>query len=379
MIDGRVCYGIRYTAVLNKLHIHPVAIDLSDGLAATAVQMTSRRGVCMVRDAVRQTLTPTDSATESDAQEIAFVREALRRPAFKGKSVALLPPLDTMLSYPLHVVPGKQETLEAAIVREAAVALDAPLDEMMIDFASVRADPSGDQGTHSVLLVAISRADVERHMRLVKQAGGVLESIDFAATALIRIHSASTRLSANPVLLCHLGSSRTVIVVADADGIVAHRNLSWGTGRLIRKLVDNIELGGRERDADFLIRKHGVREALGPDAQDARGNRDAGTAGPVAQLLVPLVDELVHELHNITAYVRSQAANVSFDGLWLYGDGACVGGLDRYVASELALETTAPDPLQAVKPPVGTGGPLPDDGAPFAMGLGLAMRKVQWL
>jgi Tfp pilus assembly PilM family ATPase len=56
-----------------------------------------------------------------------------------------------------------------------------------------------------------------------------------------------------------------------------------------------------------------------------------------------------------------------------------VGGLDGYIAAELGMEVTAVNPLQAIGFQDPANAPQPADGAPFALGLGLGMRRVRWL
>jgi type IV pilus assembly protein PilM len=302
----------------------------------------------------------------------------LRNRTFKGKSVALLPPLNTVLSYPLRVAVGKQETLEAAIVREAQGVLEFPLEEAIVDYASIRPDPAGEEGSHVVLLLVMRREDVERHLRLVKQAGGVLESVESVATALIRIHAVLAPLDANPVLLCSVGRTGSSVVVASREGIVAHRNLHWGTQGLAEKLVENLKLEGKQRDADFLLRKHGLLHAI--PAQEGAGERESrGTSGTVAQILAPLVDEFAHALHKITGYVRSLAANVVFGGAFLYGNGARVGGLSGYLEQELNMPVQVPDPRDKIHLDAAGAVPASTEGGDCGLAMGLAMRRVRWL
>ena len=103
------------------------------------------------------------------------------------------------------------------------------------------------------------------------------------------------------------------------------------------------------------------------------------TAHTVGQLLAPLADELVHELHNLADYVESGVTDVVMDGLFLYGHGALVNGLAEYLARELNVEARAMNPLEKVglqNDRVITG---LADGATYTLALGLAMRRVRWL
>jgi hypothetical protein len=106
---------------------YPIAVDLSDGACAVALQMASRSGGPHVHAMLARE--GRDAGGMSDEDRLGFLRSVLASPAFRGRSVALLPPLDLVRTYPLRVTPGKDESLEAAIVREAASALHVPVEE----------------------------------------------------------------------------------------------------------------------------------------------------------------------------------------------------------------------------------------------------------
>lgn len=354
-------------------HRYPVAVDLSDSAAWAALQIASGRGVPAVRASLfRDDRVPTEAAMEED--QAAFLRTVLRSRAFMGRSVALAPPHDTILTYPLHLTIGKDESLEAGIVREAGNVLDVPIEEAVIDYVSVRPDPSDPQRSREVLLVAARRADVERLTGIVKRAGGVLASIEPTVTALLRAHGMTAPLGTRPALLCHVGRTCSTLVMASADGVAACRNVAWGTGKLAGKLVENLDLDGKGRDADHLLRHDGLADAVLADEVASEPG-----AAAVAQLLTPLVDDFTHELHSITGYVRSRTAGVTLAGGYLYGDGARVRGLDGYLSRELDMAVKAVNPLDRIGMASAQAVPYPESGPCLCLALGLGLRRVRWL
>lgn len=365
--------------MLKYANRYPIAIDLSDPGEARALQLTGRGSVPVVRAAAKLALGSTGDEAQGVERTADFIRDVLRSKTFRGKSVSLLAPPGVVLSYPLRVELGKGEDLEAAIVRESAKALGFPVDEGLLDYVSVADDPGEDKSTRHVLLVAARKQDVSRYLDLVRQAGGLVEVVDCTASALPRVHALTTPLTSKPALLCDLGCARSVIVVVDRDRMLAHRSVPWGTHDLIRKLVENLDLGGKERDADFLLRKHGLLQAI--PAEDGAGGevRDGETSGTVSQLLAPLADELVHELHNMTGYVRSRAPDVTFAGIFLYGDASRVMGLDRYLEREMNMTVKVVNPLEKVGLSDARAIPNAVDGGGYALALGLGLRRVRWL
>jgi type IV pilus assembly protein PilM len=364
--------------LVNLTHRYPIAIDLSCPEEISAIQVTANGDnprVC----AMAQQLSTANDGTPSDADRVAFIRHVLSGHGFKGKSVALLPPLDSILSYPLRIELGKQETLEDGIVREASNALGFPLEEAVLDYASVLPDPRGKRNVSEVLVVAIRRADMQRYTRLIQEAGGRLEILESAATAIVRMHAAGSTLRAATDVLCNIGRQRSEIVVVNKDGIVAHRNINWGTNELRRKLVDNLDLEGTERDADFLIRKHGLGDTNTSDGHGDELQSHGGSLGSVSQLVTPQVAAFVHEVHSVAGYVRSRTASIAFEGVFLYGDGASIRGLAPYIQEELGIQTKAVDPFQVIDVSDRCASPVSTSNGSFALALGLALRRYAWL
>jgi type IV pilus assembly protein PilM len=354
---------------------YPIAIDLGDGACATALQLASRHSKLAVSACLHDAPDGDNSAELSEQDCAEFLRKALHHTAFNGKRVALLPPRGTVLHYTLHIVLQKDEPLEDAIVREAEGALDLPLDEAVIDYVSVQNDPQDAENARIVQLVVIRSADVERLTRDVAQAGGILESIEPPVSALLRAHTLCGSLSATPAVLCHLGRSNSLIAVASHDAVHAIRDVSWSTGRLRRKLTDNLDLHNAHRDVGHLLKQHGVSGAVESGEESPGAAEHTASDATVAQLLEPLADDLVHELHSVLGYVRSSNSGCRFDGVYLYGEGAHVAGLDRYLGYELGLPVRAMNPAERL----GFSAAESETEACSALALGMGMRALRWL
>lgn len=350
---------------------HPIVLDLSDG--ASALQLTSRHEDLSVAASAHSN-GGAPGTPPGDAEIVAFLAGTLRNPSFSGRLVALIPPLDAVSSCPLRVVPRKNESLEAAILRQAQEALAYPIEEAILDYASIHAETDGERGAQDVLLVSMRKSEMERYVGLARRAGGSLELIEPAATALVRAHSLRRPLGARALLLCHVGRSNTVIAVASAEGLAAFRAVPWGINLLAARLTANLSLAGGTRDADYLLRSHGFAETV-----EAKPT-GVPTGGAVAQILTPLVSRFAHELHAVMGYVRSRAAKTAFSGICLYGPGARVKALDHALSREMNMAAEAVvDPLaQPSAAAPGTPG-QPPDSADMALAIGVGIRRLRWL
>jgi Tfp pilus assembly PilM family ATPase len=96
----------------------------------------------------------------------------------------------------------------------------------------------------------------------------------------------------------------------------------------------------------------------------------------VFQILTPYIDGLIHEFYQITGYVRSEMPRIKFEDIFMYGQASAIRSLDQYLEKKLTIRTKYINPM--VKFSVSDSTLLTDrvGGAPFALALGLAMRKV---
>ena len=99
----------------------------------------------------------------------------------------------------------------------------------------------------------------------------------------------------------------------------------------------------------------------------------------IYQIINPHIEELVHEFHKVIGYVRSEEQNTVFEGTYIYGQGASIRHLDRYLERRLNTTARLMNPLSKVA--LSDDSILPDqsESSRFGVALGLAMRRVTWL
>jgi Tfp pilus assembly PilM family ATPase len=99
----------------------------------------------------------------------------------------------------------------------------------------------------------------------------------------------------------------------------------------------------------------------------------------IYQIITPYIEELIDELHKMLAYLRSEERNAVFEGIFMYGRGTFINSLDAYIERRLNIPTKLINPMTNIA--LHDDSILPDisEGAPFALAMGLAMRRVAWL
>jgi len=360
---------------------YPIGIDMEDENLC-AVQLKETGNGPAVRGFFHQRLSEGASGEVHAPETLLPVLKAVaKHKQFSGKRAVVRLPSRSVSSFPIRFQVGNTETLEEAILREAKHHLSYPVEETVIDYPSIDSVTSGDSETYRATITAIRRSNMEQYLRVLEKAGLSVEAIDFGVSSLIRLHRHLFESTGKPVFLCNVGHTRSLLSVVSQDHILAERNIPWGIGILLDKLGLNLDLTEEKESLATLLEEYGLlyehRENVGEKFD--LNSTPVYMRRAIYQIITPYIEELVHEFHRMIAYVRSEEGNEQFEGIYIYGQGALVHQMDRYLEARLAIPTSLINPVATM--PLADQKILPDpsDGTWFALAIGLAMRKVAWL
>ena len=365
---------------------YPIAIDIADQNIYAAQFQEAGQGVS-IRELFHRQLgsAEPDSGEPDDAMLPAF-KEIAKNRRFRGKSAAILIPPQHVFSFPAAFEIGVDETVEEAIVRESRKHLSFPLEEAIIDYPFIDDVSSGPGKKFKAKIIAVRREQVEGYAHLLKRAGLSLEAIDFSLSSLLRLHNYLYSIKDDPVILCNIGHRQSLLSIVTKNSILAKRDVLWGMEPLLNSLETNLELPPNSQQAADMLKKYGLfyEDYNGSSAAaSAEGDGDKEDTKEiyrtVFQILTPHVDELIHEIHQIMAYVRSETQKPMFEEIFMYGRASLINFLDQYLEKRLNVPTKCIDPTSKLTLSYSSLVPDAAEGAPFAQALGLAMRKVRWL
>jgi type IV pilus assembly protein PilM len=363
---------------------YPIGIDIQER-QIFAVQLQSSRQGNAIRGLAHAEIDE-NWQVDNPIASIDALRPPLKKMAknksFGGKKAVLHVPSQHIISFPIRLKPAKAESLEQAIVRESAAYLPFPIEEAVIDYPSLESVTSGDTTEYKAVMIAVHRDLIEKYVGILNQVGLVVEAVDSQVSSLIRLHRHFSNGASGPTILCHLGMAQTLLVIVSNDSILAQRYVPAGLQYLLGKITDNLALSLGKNNAKVMLQKYGLayqdqqgadREAIDQSGETTRLQR------VIYQILSPQVEELLHELHKIIGYVRSEAPHTVFENIFVYGPGVLIRKLDDYLAKRLSIPTQLLNPLHTMELSNDGIQVDPSEGGLFALAMGLAMRKVAWL
>ena len=309
-----------------------------------------------------------------------LLRQIAEYKGFNGKKVVVHIPSPEIVSFPVSFNVNAGESIEAVMVRESEKYLPFAIEVAVIDYPSI-SSPSSEGYTATI--VASRKKRIEHYLTILKQSGLSAEVVDFSVSALLRLHHFLFNTPEDPIVLCNVGYTGSMIAIVHEDLILANRYIDWGTKVLIEHLQQNFEHLGDEKKANLFLKKYGLlyeKQKSQKQENESGGDPEIDNILKVIyQISTPHVEELIHECHQIMAYVRSEFSNPPFAAVYIYGLATMIENLDQYFEMRLGIPTKCVNPLLSSK--FDDKKSLSDitEGAPFALALGAALRPVTWL
>jgi type IV pilus assembly protein PilM len=355
-------------------------VDIGAGSVYAAQFRPAGRGLAL-QGLLHRPVTGADTMT-SDGSLLDALLALRASPLFRSRRVLAHLPPQLLSGFPIRAHPARSETVEAAILRETRKYLSFPADEALLDWPSLSRARDDEGGGYKASVVALRRADLHRYLEVFRAAGLTLEVVDANVASLLRLHQRVRRDGPGRLMLCNLGAQESLIAVADDDGIVAHRTIPWGVEPLIKLLLEHLKALSDARQARELLSLEGLSyDERGETAFDrAEGEpAQARVRRALHQIVGPPLDQLMHELHELIAYVRAESRAFSLGRIELFGHACLIRNLDRFLERRMGTPVELVNPAERLDLNVDRLGVELRDAAEYSLAMGLALRSVPWL
>jgi type IV pilus assembly protein PilM len=234
----------------------PIGIDIHRH-NIYAVQLKKTRDGLAVRGLTHAEVeNGAEKAWEAGDALIPRLKEIANNKAFRGKRVLAHLPSEYTYTFPITIQVGEGSTVEEAILLESGKHLPFPVEEASIDYPSIVSAPSGKAQKYKATIIAAQIERMKQFVLMLKQAGLVVEAVDADIASLVRLHQYVHEVDADPIMLCHVGYTKTLLSIVTEDRILVHRSVPWGIQILLTKLQENLELShGQSR---VLLKEYGL-------------------------------------------------------------------------------------------------------------------------
>ena len=266
-----------------------------------------------------------------------------------------------------------ERELQNAIKFEAERYLPYSVSEAHIKGTILRRSIEGDERQMEVLLVAAPNEMVKNTEEVVKIAGMASLAIDLEPFALERAAkiAVSGDVSKQTVALINLGASSSSINIFK-EGILRHNRTITTAGNTFTKSIGQ-SLNLSFEEAEKIKKEKGV----------IRVEKDATPVAPttmrIFNVIIPVLNELVTEIHRSFDYYRSRYKGESVDMVVLSGGTAKFKNIDSFIQNELGIPCEIANPLRSIdvsEVPGYTEEELREIAPSLMVVVGLAVRQL---
>ncbi len=230
-------------------------------------------------------------------------------------------------------LPSKDERELREMVRfEAERQMPFPLSQMELDFQII----PGPGEDSKVLMGAVQKADIQRHLSLFNQLGLRVETIQLSSFALFNCLTYNREIEEDKVTaLLHLGAETTEIGIVRSGSLQFTQCIMEGTVNYIQVLHDQLSISVSK--AEELMRQVGV-----PRGGSIREMK-------IVRLAESWLDHMVRQIeHSFRAY-RAEPDGAEVEELILSGGGANLRNLDSILQERLGMKVRLIDPLRRIE------------------------------
>ena len=234
---------------------------------------------------------------------------------------------------------------------EASRHIPMPLDSLELKF-QIRT-VNKDEKTSEVLLVAVDKRLLQRHLELLSQIPLRPHIVDVNPLALANAFLAlSSENEDKNIAMIDIGASGTIITIFRKGGFFFARDISVGGDKFTREIQNTYRLG-------YAQAEHLKKEK----------NTDLDQMKPV-------LNQLLSEIRQSLLFYDTKTGNKGYDEFIVTGGGAKLPGLSTYLERNLNLPIINFNPLKNV--PVDknfSGNDLEKAESQLGVAMGLALRK----
>lgn len=251
--------------------------------------------------------------------------------------------------------------LKSSIKYEAEQYIPLPLDQVNVSYQKLDPDFS-EKGKMSVQIVAARKDIVEKYVEILKRAKLMPRAIEPETIALGRALG-DTKEAPSGTMILEMGYGSSLIVVCYGGFVRFTRAIPIGGDVITKTIMQNLNLD--------LDQAEEYKKAYGLD--DFQGE------GKVAQVVKPIIDNLILEVQRASVFFTNHNPSANIKRVILSGGTALMPNLVSYIANKIDLEVILANPLNNIEisPKLEKQKQQLIEEAPiYSSAIGLALRKI---
>ncbi len=259
------------------------------------------------------------------------------------------------------------------------------MEQVCLGFHVLNQRFSGEKGEEmTVILVGVKRETIERHLRLLRQAGVSPQAIDVNTLALFNVFQLSNPDETDGIAILEIGHGTTSIVLLDKGNPFLIRDVNLAGFHITETMAE--EIGTSFATAEEIKRRYGLVTSDGREREVYFNDelKELTIKGKVDKRLVDQIirksmEDLVEEIIHSFEYYSSQREGKPIKKVVLSGGTSQLHNIDKFLSEELGLPVKIISPFAKIAYESKKFQPdyLARVGPMFTVALGFALHEVK--
>lgn len=324
-----------------------VGLDVGSSSVKIAIFKKSENGLCLVRADIKELAEYSDDL--SFEKEVVFALKYLLK-GINIKKTSFIAGINCPSTAVKRVVaPYMPKTeLSAGIALEAKNYFPFSIDDSMLDFEIL--GDIVDKGVRKYdLLVAVSpTSTVQKSLSILEKAGVRPSSFVTSSYALGKVAGYTGKEDSLKCLI-DIGASHTEFIICKGKSLVFTRKIPI-CGNDFTKSMTGALVSDRGRTQLTFAEAEKIKCDVGIPADDDVSLIDGKI--PAIQILSMLrssAEAIANEISRCLDYYREESSSAKIDNITLFGGGASLTGLTKFISDILGMPVRIGDPVEAFK------------------------------
>jgi len=277
--------------------------------------------------------------------------------AQSNTAVSALPTFSVFSSI-LNIARVSEKELPSAVHWEAKKVVPLPLEEMILDWKKIRTQEDKDKENIRVLLTGAPQALVKKYIRIFKQAGINLLSLETETFSLVRSLLGNDK---STVMLVEFGATTTDVSIVDQGIPILNRSIDVGGEKITKAIGQSLDIGN-EKAEQFKF-------DLGISSLDSQ-------EGELPRVVAETISPVVNEIKYATNLFQTKHKKTT-EKIILSGGSSLLPNLTGYLSKVLDMKVIIGDPWSRISYPADLQPLLNEIGPRMAVAIGLAIRELE--
>lgn len=254
------------------------------------------------------------------------IKQAIKEAGIKGTAEANVSLAESEVFTKIIDTPMLSATeLASSIQYEAEQYIPVALSEVELSHQVLSTHEGSNEKMMRVLLIAVPKLKINSLLNIIDKAELIPRSLETELFSVKRIVGNESKIQ----ILVSCGYKSTDLMILNKGVPVFTFSINVGGLALTKSLMNELSLSVDQ--AEEYKKTYGMMTDL--------------LEGKVAQILTPVIDEIISQINKAMMFLQQQGFNKLPEEIVLAGGGAMLPGMSSYLASKLNMEVAVGDPF----------------------------------